>query len=182
MTLEQRVTDAGGMVRSLNSMSHADQLRLADRLGVHVTDLHRRAASHHSVAAARAELEQLKRGPRRSTPAAATARRSTSPDEEAVAFERQWFAQHPGLLKAMDYVSERVGLRLPTTAAPGHRLLAVIKRVDEVGDEGRRDALVSMIDGPLDDAVRQQHELEDAHRSLARQAHAVLAAGKRGLT
>jgi hypothetical protein len=177
MTLEQRVTDAGGMVRSLNDLTHADQFRLADRLGVPVTDLHRRvAAGHNSVAAARAELEELKRGP---APAAA-ARRSTSTATVDEAWEAEWFSKHPELLQAIADVSQRVGLRLPSTAAPGHRLLAVIKRVGEVGDEGRRDALVSMIDGPLDAAVRQQHELEDAHRSLARQAHAVLAAGKRG--
>jgi hypothetical protein len=177
--IEQRITDAGGTVRSLDSLSHADQFRLAARLGVPVTDLHRRvAAGHNSVAAARAELEQLKRGPRRSTPAAATARRSTSPDEEA--WEHEWFAKHPALLRAMDYVSERVGLRLPASAGPGWRLCAVIGRVGELDDIARRDRLVAMIDAPLSAAVREHQQLEDAHRSLARQARAVLAAGKRG--
>jgi hypothetical protein len=94
--------------------------------------------------------------------------------------EAEWFAKHPELLQAIAQVSQRVGLRLPTTAAPGHRLLAVIGRVGEVGDQHRRDALVSMLDGPLTAAVSAQHELEAAHRSLARQARAVLAAGKRG--
>jgi hypothetical protein len=180
MTLEQRITDAGGMVRSLDSMSHADQIRLADRLGVTPSDLHRAWHARHGVAAARAELEELKRGPRRRTPAAATARRSTSTATVDEAREAEWFAKHPELLQAIAQVSQRVGLRLPTTAAPGHRLLAVIGRVGEVGDQHRRDALVSMLDGPLTAAVSEQHELEAAHRSLARQARAVLAAGKRG--
>jgi hypothetical protein len=183
MTLEQRVTDAAGVVRgmghrTLNDLSHADQFRLADRLGLTTSDLHRAWHARHGVAAARVELEQLKRGPRWRTPAAATAPRSTSSVDEAR--EAEWFADHPELLRAIADVSQRVGLRLPTTAAPGHRLLAVIKRVGEVSDKNRRDALVSMLDRPLSAAVGQQYELEDAHRSLARQAHAVLAAGKRG--
>jgi hypothetical protein len=186
MTLEQRITDAGGTVRALNSLTHADQIRLADRLGVPVTELHRRVSAGHNsvaparrsaeapgVAAARAELARLKRGS--TLPATSS---TTTADEESA--EREWFAEHPDLLQAIDYVSQRVGLRVPADAPPGWRLLALIKRVGEVGDKNRRDAQVSMLDRPLNAAVRRQHELEDAHRSLARQARAVLAAGKRG--
>lgn len=175
---------------SLERLSHVEQFRLADGLGMDVTDLHRemsriehRGAQRSATVPSRAKARKVQP----ETPQPDVVRSLTARHDEDVELRRDY----PETLKVIDEISEQLGL--DTSKSPSLRRAYIDARISEwrqagehnhTEDGDRQWKLYRRYSGKLQRAlhadIQASSERDIAVASLRRQAQATAAASRMG--